>query len=89
MSLFVFGIMHMTVFVLRSESQVHMKNAVDLQKKTSKKLMRLLSKASPNKVDQWEEEDQWMLDDGAEWEVWDIVTIKESKIGENSRRRRN
>lgn len=34
-----------------------------------------LSEVSPDEVKQYEEDDQWILDDGLEWEVWDIITI--------------
>lgn len=34
-----------------------------------------LSEVSPDEVKQYEEGDQWILDDGLEWEVWDIITI--------------
>lgn len=35
-----------------------------------------LSEVSPDEVKQYEEDDQWILDTGSEWEVWDIVTLK-------------
>lgn len=34
-----------------------------------------LSEVSSDEVKQYEEGDQWILDDGLEWEVWDIITI--------------
>lgn len=34
-----------------------------------------LSEVSLDEVKQYEEDDQWILDDGLEWEVWDIITI--------------
>ena len=47
-----------------------------------------LSEVSPDQVKRYEDEEknQWMLDDGLEWEIWDIVTVKKSINGENLRK---
>ena len=38
--------------------------------------MCIRDRVSPDEVKQYEEDDQWILDTGSEWEVWDIVTLK-------------
>lgn len=50
-----------------------------------------LSEVSPDQVKRYEDEEknQWMLDDGLEWEIWDIVTVKKSINGENLRKEWN
>lgn len=44
-------------------------------KDVSQRTYEMLSEIAPNKVNRHEEDDQWILDDGTEWEVWDIITI--------------
>lgn len=44
-------------------------------KDVSQRTYEMLSEIAPDKVNRHEEDDQWILDDGTEWEVWDIITI--------------
>ena len=44
-------------------------------KDVSQRTYEMLSEIASDKVNRHEEDDQWILDDGTEWEVWDIITI--------------
>ena len=44
-------------------------------KDVSQRTYEMLSEIAPDKVNRHEEDDQWILDDGLEWEVWDVITI--------------